>query len=126
MGCVGRPGVELSDRTERSSLTCINPHGRLMTTKGRGDRRSGMGSVEKREYWSGRAGLILATVGSAIGLGSIWKFPYEVGSNGGGAFVLSYLVGLLLIVLPLMLVEFAVGRRGTSDASRSVAVVATM
>jgi NSS family neurotransmitter:Na+ symporter len=84
------------------------------------------GSVEKREYWSGRAGFILATVGSAVGLGSIWKFPYEVGSNGGGAFVLFYLLGLLLIVLPLMLVEFAVGRRGRSDASRSVDVVATL
>jgi neurotransmitter:Na+ symporter, NSS family len=86
----------------------------------------GRGSVEQREYWSGRAGFILATVGAAIGLGSIWKFPYEVGSNGGGAFVLFYLIGLALIVLPLMLVEFAVGRRGRSDASRSVAAVATM
>ena len=82
--------------------------------------------MEKREYWSGRTGFILATIGSAVGLGSIWKFPYEVGSNGGSAFVFFYLVGLTLIVLPLMLVEFAVGRRGKSDASQSVATVATM
>jgi SNF family Na+-dependent transporter len=82
--------------------------------------------VEKREYWSSRAGFILATIGSAVGLGSIWKFPYEVGSNGGSAFVFFYLIGLVLIVFPLMVVEFAVGRRGKSDAGRSVAVVATL
>jgi neurotransmitter:Na+ symporter, NSS family len=81
---------------------------------------------EKLEHWSGRTGFVLATIGSAIGLGSIWKFPYEVGANGGGAFVVFYLIGLVLIVLPLMLVEFAIGRRGKSDASRSVAVVAEM
>jgi NSS family neurotransmitter:Na+ symporter len=41
---------------------------------------------ERREFWSSRLGFILAIIGSAIGLGSIWKFPYEVGTNGGGAF----------------------------------------
>jgi neurotransmitter:Na+ symporter, NSS family len=82
--------------------------------------------AEKREYWSGRTGFVLATIGAAIGLGSIWKFPYEVGSNGGSAFVLFYLLGLALIVLPLMIVEFAVGRRGKSDASGSMAAVADM
>jgi neurotransmitter:Na+ symporter, NSS family len=79
---------------------------------------------KQQAEWSGRVGFILSTMGSAIGLGSIWKFPYEVGSNGGGAFVLCYLVGLLLIVLPLMLVEFAIGRRGRSDAVGSIARVA--
>ena len=78
----------------------------------------------KPEEWSGRIGFILSTMGSAIGLGSIWKFPYEVGSNGGGAFVFCYLLGLVLIVLPLMLVEFAIGRRGRSDAVGSIALVA--
>jgi neurotransmitter:Na+ symporter, NSS family len=82
--------------------------------------------AERREYWSGRTGFVLATIGAAIGLGSIWKFPYEVGSNGGGAFVLFYILGLVLIVLPLMIVEFAVGRRGKSDASGSMAAVAEM
>jgi len=48
-----------------------------------------------REAWSGRLGFILATVGSAVGIGSIWKFPYEVGANGGSAFILFYLVGLV-------------------------------
>ena len=69
---------------------------------------------------------MLATIGAAIGLGSIWKFPYEVGSNGGGAFVLFYLLGLALIVLPLMIVEFAIGRRGKLDAGGSMAAVAEM
>ena len=47
--------------------------------------------------WTSRSGFILATVGSAIGVGSIWKFPYEVGANGGGAFVLVYVLGLVLV-----------------------------
>jgi len=79
---------------------------------------------EPREFWSGRVGFVLATIGSAIGLGSIWKFPYEVGANGGGGFVLCYLAGLAAIVLPLMLCEFALGRRGRSDAMGSIARVA--
>ena len=79
---------------------------------------------EKRELWSGRIGFILSTIGSAIGLGSIWKFPYEVGTNGGGAFIFFYLLGLALVVFPLMLVEFAVGRRGQSDAIGSIAAIA--
>ena len=76
------------------------------------------------EHWSGRTGFVLANVAAAVGLGSIWKFPYEVGSNGGGSFVICYVVGLILIVLPLMLCELAIGRRGRSDAIKSVAVVA--
>lgn len=80
--------------------------------------------AEKREFWSGRIGFILATIGSAVGLGSIWKFPYEVGANGGGAFVFFYLAGLALIVFPLMLAEFAVGRHGQSDAAQSIANIA--
>jgi NSS family neurotransmitter:Na+ symporter len=76
------------------------------------------------ERWSSRAGFIFAAMGSAIGLGSIWKFPYEVGTNGGGGFVIFYLLGLGLIVFPLMLVEFAIGRRGGSHAVASIAAVA--
>ncbi len=75
--------------------------------------------------WTSRTGFILATVGSAVGIGSIWKFPYEVGANGGGAFVLVYLLGLVLVVLPLMLAELALGRRGDADAAASIAIVAT-
>jgi neurotransmitter:Na+ symporter, NSS family len=77
-----------------------------------------------REAWSGRTGFILAAVGSAVGLGSIWKFPYEVGANGGSAFVLFYVAGLVLVVVPLMFAEFAIGRRGGGDAATSIAAVA--
>ena len=77
-----------------------------------------------KEHWSGRTGFVLANIAAAVGLGSIWKFPYEVGTNGGGSFVICYVVGLILIVLPLMLCELAIGRRGRSDAIASVAAVA--
>jgi len=77
-----------------------------------------------RDSWSGRTGFILATIGSAVGIGSIWKFPYEVGANGGSAFVLFYVLGLILIVVPLMFAEFAIGRRGGGDAATSIAAVA--
>ena len=77
-----------------------------------------------KDAWSGRAGFILASVASAVGLGSIWKFPYEVGANGGAAFVLFYLAGLALAVVPLMLAEFAMGRRGGADAATSLETLA--
>jgi neurotransmitter:Na+ symporter, NSS family len=80
--------------------------------------------MNDREHWSGRAGFTLATIGSAVGLGSIWKFPYEVGTNGGGAFVFCYLAGVLLVVLPLMLAEFAIGRKGGADPATALAGVA--
>jgi NSS family neurotransmitter:Na+ symporter len=59
---------------------------------------SSMAEAPPRQAWSSRLGFILATIGSAVGLGSIWKFPYEVGENGGGAFLLFYLLGLVLVV----------------------------
>lgn len=70
--------------------------------------------------WTSLAGFIMATIGSAVGLGSIWKFPYEVGENGGAGFLIFYVAGLLLIVLPLMLAELAMGRRGGSDAATTI------
>ena len=63
-----------------------------------------------REHWSGAWGLVLAAAGSAIGLGNIWKFPYIVGENGGGAFVLVYLLCIAIIGAPVMICEFALGR----------------
>jgi neurotransmitter:Na+ symporter, NSS family len=76
------------------------------------------------ETWTSRSGFILATVGSSIGIGSIWKFQYEVGANGGGAFILVYGLGLALVVVPLMFAEFAIGRRGHADSATSLAAVA--
>jgi len=64
-----------------------------------------------REKWSSKAGFILAAAGSAIGLGNIWKFPYSVGQNGGGAFVALYLIFLILIGTPLMLAAITLGRK---------------
>ena len=62
--------------------------------------------------WSSRLAFILAASGSAVGLGNIWKFPYMAGENGGGAFVLIYLVCIALFGLPVMIAEVMLGRRG--------------
>ncbi len=70
----------------------------------------------KREHWSSRFGFILAATGAAVGLGNIWKFPYMAGGNGGSAFVLIYLLCVLLIGIPVMLAEMIIGRRGQSNA----------
>jgi NSS family neurotransmitter:Na+ symporter len=78
----------------------------------------------QQDWWSGRVGFMLATIGSAVGLGSIWKFPYEVGSNGGGVFLFFYAIGLIAIVTPLMVAEFAIGRRGRGDPATSIRAVA--
>lgn len=64
-----------------------------------------------RGHWSSRMGFILAAAGSAIGLGNIWRFPYTAGENGGGAFVLLYLIFVFAIGVPVQLSELAVGRR---------------
>lgn len=64
-----------------------------------------------REHWTGTLGFVLAAAGSAIGLGNIWKFPYITGENGGGAFVLVYLLCIAVIGLPVMVCEIAIGRR---------------
>jgi neurotransmitter:Na+ symporter, NSS family len=65
----------------------------------------------QRGFWGSRLGFILAASGSAVGLGNIWKFPYIVGQNGGGAFVLIYLVCIFVIGTPIMLAEFTLGRK---------------
>ncbi|MEN8205887.1 MAG: sodium-dependent transporter [Pseudomonadota bacterium] len=62
--------------------------------------------------WSSRLAFILAATGSAVGLGNIWKFPYIAGENGGGAFVLVYLVCIAVIGIPIMMAEVLIGRRG--------------
>jgi len=66
--------------------------------------------AEQRESWGSNLGFILAATGSAIGLGNIWRFPYIAGENGGGAFVLVYLVCIVLVGLPVMLCEITLGR----------------
>ena len=62
-----------------------------------------------RETWGSRSGFILAAVGSAVGLGNVWRFPYEAYKNGGGAFLVPYIVAMVVIGLPLLIMEFALG-----------------
>lgn len=69
-----------------------------------------------RGGFSSRIGFILAAAGSAVGLGNIWKFPYEAGENGGAAFLLIYLLCTFLFCYPIMLGEIAIGRRAQADA----------
>ena len=70
--------------------------------------------------WSSRWAFILAATGSAVGLGNIWKFPYITGENGGGAFVLIYLVCIAVIGIPIMMSEVLMGRRGRSTPINSL------
>ncbi|HSI93629.1 MAG TPA: sodium-dependent transporter [Jiangellaceae bacterium] len=65
----------------------------------------------EHEQWATRAGFILAAVGSAIGLGNIWRFPYVAYENGGGAFLIPYLVALLTAGIPLLVLEYTIGHR---------------
>jgi NSS family neurotransmitter:Na+ symporter len=78
-------------------------------------------AAPEREQWQSHRGFLLAAVGSAVGLGDIWRFPYVVGENGGGAFLLVYLLVVLLVGVPLLLGEFALGRRMQSESASAVA-----
>jgi len=69
----------------------------------------------ERGHWGSRIGFLLACAGSAIGLGNIWKFPYIAGENGGGIFVLIYLVCIFAVGIPIMVCEFAIGRSTQSS-----------
>ncbi|MDE6311011.1 MAG: sodium-dependent transporter [Muribaculaceae bacterium] len=73
--------------------------------------------------FSSKIGLVAATVGSAIGLGNVWRFPAETQGNGGAAFLLLYMGCVLLLGIPVMLAEFAIGRAGRSDAIGSFRVL---
>jgi len=75
--------------------------------------------------WSSRYAYILAATGAAVGLGNIWKFPYIMGENGGGAFVLVYLLCILFIGIPVMMAEVIIGKRGRSTPANAVAHCAT-
>lgn len=72
--------------------------------------------MEQKSTFSTRIGVIAATVGSAIGLGNIWRFPAEAQLNGGGAFLIIYIGCVFLLGIPVMLAEFSLGRAGGSDS----------
>ncbi|MCP5381122.1 MAG: sodium-dependent transporter [Kordiimonadaceae bacterium] len=69
-------------------------------------------NVSANEHWSSQFAFILAALGSAIGLGNLWRFPYLVGENGGGAFIIIYLAFILVISIPALIATIMVGRRG--------------
>ena len=69
-------------------------------------------------HWSSRMAFILAVTGSAVGLGNIWKFPYMAGQNGGGAFVLVYLLCVFVIGMPVMMSEILHGAAGSRESCR--------
>ena len=83
------------------------------------------GGTGSKEQWSSTWGFLLAAVGFAVGMGNIWRFPYQLGENGGAAFLIVYLACALGIGLPLLITEFSIGRRGGASASQSVINVAT-
>ncbi|MEE8294847.1 MAG: sodium-dependent transporter, partial [Sphingomonadales bacterium] len=73
-----------------------------------------------QEQWSSRMAFIFAAVGSAVGLGNIWRFPYMAGENGGAAFVLIYIAFVLFIGMPVLMAELTIGRRGGMSPINSV------
>ena len=75
--------------------------------------------MENRAQWGTRAGFILAAVGSAIGLGNIWRFPAVAYENGGGAFFIPYLFALLTAGIPLLVLEFTLGHKYRGSAPLS-------
>ncbi|WP_249967618.1 sodium-dependent transporter [Histophilus somni] len=76
-------------------------------------------TTQKRETFSGRRAFILAAIGSAVGLGNIWRFPYTTYENGGGAFIIPYLIALLTAGIPLLFLDYAIGHRHRGGAPLS-------
>ena len=75
--------------------------------------------MEKRESFGTRLGFILVSAGCAVGLGNVWKFPYICGQNGGAAFILLYLVCLVVLGLPILICEYAVGRASRHSVAKA-------
>ncbi|ERJ11324.1 sodium-dependent transporter [Haloplasma contractile] len=74
---------------------------------------------QKREQWGSKMGFILAAVGSAVGLGNIWRFPYLLYSNGGGAFLVPYFIAIFTTGIPLLLLEYSIGHKMRGSAPLS-------
>ena len=77
-----------------------------------------MSKLERASFGS-KLGVILATAGSAVGLGNIWRFPYMTGQNGGAVFIIIYIFCVLLLGIPCMISEFIIGRHGQANTARA-------
>ena len=75
--------------------------------------------AEERANFGSKLGVILATAGSAVGLGNVWRFPYMAGENGGAVFIIIYIICVLLLGIPCMVSEFIIGRHGASNTARA-------
>lgn len=75
--------------------------------------------MSDRANFGSKLGVILATAGSAVGLGNVWRFPYMAGENGGAVFIIIYVACVLLLGIPCMISEFIVGRHGQSNTARA-------
>lgn len=75
--------------------------------------------TDSRENWTSRSGFIIAAIGSAVGLGNIWRFPYIAYENGGGAFLIPYLIALITAGLPLLFLDYAVGHQSNSSPPKA-------
>ena len=82
-----------------------------------------MAKIDRANFGS-KLGVILASAGSAVGLGNIWRFPYETGNHGGAAFILLYLGCIFLLGLPIMIAEFLIGRRSRANTARAYQTLA--
>lgn len=78
----------------------------------------------KSEHWGSRFGFIMAAVGSSVGLGNLWRFPYTAGENGGSAFIIIYLLCVLFLGLPVLMAEYAIGRKGQRSAISGIRHIA--
>jgi len=79
--------------------------------------------MDEREQWGTRLGFVMAAMGSAIGLGNIWRFPYMCYRHGGGAFLVPYFVALFVVGIPLMMLEFGLGHWARSGAPKALAKI---
>ncbi|MFC6197097.1 sodium-dependent transporter [Ponticaulis profundi] len=79
----------------------------------------------KSDHWGSRFGFIMAAVGSSVGLGNLWRFPFTAGENGGSAFILIYLASVLLFGLPVLMAEYALGRHGQRSAIATLRKITT-
>lgn len=76
--------------------------------------------MEKREHWNNRLSFILAAVGSAVGLGNAWRFPGLCAKFGGGAFLIAYIICMLIVGIPLLMMELAIGRKTNGSAPKAM------